>query len=81
MFAGVPCYNLKKLHNAVADNMPEPRSLANAWREMLDTWQRQQSDPAYFYDTPVPQQIRKRPGAESPAEAQSIGELAPRGLR
>ena len=81
MFAGVPCYNLKKLHNAVADNMPEPRSLANAWREMLDTWQRQQSDPEYFYDTPVPQQIRKMPGAESAAEAQSIGELAPRGLR
>ena len=35
MYAGVPCYNLKKLHQAVKDDMPEPRRLVGAWREVL----------------------------------------------
>ena len=35
MYAGVPCYNLKQLHHAVKDDMPKPRSLLGAWREML----------------------------------------------
>ena len=47
MYAGVPCYNLKKLHQAVKDDMPEPRSLVGAWREMLETWERQMIDPTY----------------------------------
>lgn len=47
IYAGVPCYNLKKLHQAVKDDMPEPRSLVGAWREMLETWERQMIDPTY----------------------------------
>ena len=47
MYAGVPCYNLKKLHQAVKDDMPQPRSLVGAWREMLETWERQMIDPTY----------------------------------
>ena len=47
MYAGVPCYNLKKLHQEVKDDMPEPRSLVGAWREMLETWERQMIDPTY----------------------------------
>ena len=54
MFAGVPCYNLKKLHYLVAEDMPEPRTLLGAWREMRETWQRQKTEPDYFFDTPLP---------------------------
>ena len=32
MFAGVPCYNLKKLHKAVADDMPKVRTFFGAWK-------------------------------------------------
>ncbi|MCE7981564.1 MAG: fatty acid desaturase [Caldilinea sp. CFX5] len=82
MFAGVPCYNLKPLYYAVADQMPKPRTLAAAWREMRDTWHRQQSDPAYFFDTPVPPiaTVSKGRPVDSALES-SIGDLAPKGLR
>ncbi len=80
MFAGVPCYNLAKLHAAVAADMPPPRTLVGAWREMRETWHRQQSDGGYAYDTPTP-----TPAAETPdqqdALAASIGDLAPKELR
>ena len=56
LYAGVPCYNLKKLHQAVKDDMPEPRSLVGVWREMLETWERQMIDPTYQFDTPCLQQ-------------------------
>lgn len=54
MFAGVPCYNLKALHHATAHDMPEPRTLIGAWKEMRDTWKRQQTEPDYAFDTPLP---------------------------
>ena len=54
MFAGIPCYNLRKLAGEIADQMPEPRTLTEAWQEMRDTWHKQQTDPAYCFDTPVP---------------------------
>ncbi len=81
MYAGVPCYNLKKLNRALAHDMPKPRTLIGAWREMLATWDRQQDDPDYQYDTPLP------PGAGSvrsdqPHELESsIGDLAPGEIR
>ena len=81
MYAGVPCYNLKQLHYAVKDDMPKPRSLLGAWREMLEIWERQKREPSYQFDTPLPataQTERKR--AAVAAEA-SIGDLAPEGLR
>ena len=36
MFVGVPCYNLKRLSREIADDLPHPRSLLGAWREMRD---------------------------------------------
>lgn len=60
MFALVPCYNLAALHKAVADDMPEPRTVLSAWREMRETWKRQQPDPDYAYDTPVPERKEKK---------------------
>lgn len=77
MFAAVPCYHLKKLHTAVADDMPIPRTLLGAWQEMRDTWRRQKIDPTYAYDTPVP-----APGHNTVREhdpnAESVGDLVER---
>lgn len=81
MYAGVPCYNLKKLYYEVADDMPEPRTLVGAWQEMLETWRRQQTDPTYEFDTPLPP-TAKRVRSDMPDELESsIGELAPEGLQ
>jgi len=81
MYAGVPCYNLKKLYHEIADDMPEPRSLVGAWREMREVWRRQQTDPDYQFDTPLPATAGIAP-ADKPDELErSIGELAPEGLR
>lgn len=54
MYAGVPCYNLRKLSRTIAADCPPPRTLIGAWREMRVAWQRQRTDPDYQYDTPVP---------------------------
>ncbi len=81
MYAGVPCYNLKKLSREIAADMPQPHTLRGAWREMLDTWRRQQADPAYQFDTPLPA-TAKNVGSHTPdALESSIGELAPDGLK
>lgn len=81
MYAGVPCYNLKKLAIEIAHDMPEPRSLTGAWREMLDTWRRQQSDPDYQFDTPLPATAQTGRDGSADGLESSIGELAPDGLK
>lgn len=82
MFAGVPCYNLRPLYHEIADQMPKPRTLTEAWQEMRVTWQRQQSAPAYFFDTPVPPIASSRnTGSSDEALESSIGDLAPNGLQ
>ena len=81
MYAGVPCYNLKKLHRAVAHDMPEPRTLRGAWQEMLETWRRQQTDPDYQFDTPLPPTAKRVRDDTPDALESSIGDLAPEGLR
>ena len=81
MYAGVPCYNLKKLARAVADDMPEPRTLRSAWREMLTTWRQQETDPSYQFDTPLPATARKVRTDTLGDLEDSIGALAPKGLR
>lgn len=80
MYAGVPCYNLKKLHREVADDMPEPRTLLGAWREMYETWQKQEIDPSYQFDTPLPESVKRVQENTEDGLESSIGELAPRGL-
>ena len=54
MYAGVPCYNLAKLYRVIQDDMPQPRTLIGSWREILAIWKRQQEQPGYQYDTPLP---------------------------
>ena len=86
MFAAVPCYNLGALHEHVKDDMPVLRSLAGAWREMRDTWHRQQDDPGYEFTTPIPEGAHPAVIVESGATADadavvtSIGDLAPKDL-
>jgi len=77
MFAAVPCYNLKKLHAAVAADMPKPRTLFGAWKEMRETWQRQKTDPDYAFDTPVPD-ARNVGNTELNPNAESVGDLIER---
>ena len=48
---------------------------------MLDTWERQQREPDYAFDTPLPATAREgRAGRKALAEEASIGDLAPKGL-
>ena len=79
MYAGVPCYNLKKLHRLIAHDMPIPRSLVGAWKEMKETWERQRVDPDYEFDTPVPSQGTEKLN-DAGLLAASIGDLAPKSL-
>ena len=82
MFAGVPCYNLEKIHKEVAHDMPAPRTLIGAWKEMRETWRRQKIDPDYQYDTPLPPTaMHAREDAPDDRLEGSIGELAPAGLK
>ena len=87
MYAGVPCYNLRKLAREIAHDMPEPRTLPGAWREMRAVWKRQRTDPDYQFDTPVPNEApapadaRAGLAVEPDDPAASLGELAPQGLR
>ena len=78
MYAGVPCYNLKKLHQVVADDMPKPRTLVEAWKEIRAVWKKQLEDPDYAYDTPVPPPHDKGSEATIDPLAASIGDLAPK---
>lgn len=80
MYAGVPCYNLPALASEIADDMPKPRSLIEAWREMLATWERQKTDPGFAFDTPLPASAHMGRATQSFAEEASIGDLAPKGL-
>ena len=77
MFAAVPCFNLKKLYEAVSEDMPKPRTLIGSWKEMLEVVKQQEADPAFEFDTPVPpQRTRKEKEQQLELEA-SIGDLAP----
>jgi fatty acid desaturase len=80
MYASVPCYNLRKLNKLLADDMPEPRTLIGAWKEMRQIWRKQEQDQNYQFDTKVPDLQKKRNSSEDPV-ASSIGDLAPHSLK
>ena len=83
MYAGVPCYNLRRLNKAIAADLPEPRGVLGAWREMRATWRRQQAEPGYQYDTLVPtpaDATTLSPAATDESLGASIGDLAPEPL-
>jgi len=79
MYAAVPCYNLRRLCGEIAWDMPKPRTLMEAWKEMRETARKQKDDPSYQFDTPVPRHSglnRQYDNLES-----SLGDLAPPGLK
>jgi len=89
MYVGVPCYNLKKLHHELAWDMPEPRTLVGAWKEMREAWEHQKIDPDYFFDTPLPSTATPEfaGGNASPVstgeehdDAMSLGDLTPKDM-
>ena len=76
MFAAVPCYNLKALYEATASDMPEPRTLIGAWKEMRLAWKKQKEDPGDQFETPLPKpkaDVKKVKGSLE----ESIGDLSP----
>ena len=79
MYAGVPCYNLKALAKEIEPDMPQPRSLLAAWKEMRETWHKQKSDPDYTFDTPVPSVVENAVTSMDDDLVRSIGDLAPKG--
>ena len=79
MYAAVPCYNLNRLADAIAADIPAPRSLGAAWREIRETWKRQRQEPAYQFTTPLPVGSRG-PRAGGDPLASSLGNLAPKDL-
>jgi fatty acid desaturase len=80
MYAAVPCYNLRKLNKLVADDMPEPRTLVGAWKEMRKISRKQEQDNGYQFETKVPNLQKKHNSFEDPLIS-SIGDLAPSSLR
>ena len=88
MYVGIPCYNLKALHREIAWDMPEPRTLVGAWKEMREVWQKQKEDPDYALDTPLPSSATPEyRGDTAPTstgeehdEAMSLGDIVPEGL-
>ena len=83
MYAGVPCYNLRRLSEAIAADLPQRKSVLGAWREMRATWKRQQVEPGYQYDVPLPATAHQGAAAaigrqkSDDALGSSIGDLAP----
>jgi hypothetical protein len=86
MYAGVPCYNLKRLSQVIADDMPEKKSLIGCWGEMRATLKQQQTEPEYQFTMPLPSTAH--PGVTTQSAlpkmqnkqdelAASIGDLAP----
>ncbi len=88
MYVGIPCYNLKALYREIAWDMPEPRTLVGAWKEMREVWQKQKEDPDYALDTPLPSSATPESrGDTAPTstgeehdEAMSLGDIVPEGL-
>ena len=79
MFAAVPCYNLRRLSRTIAADLPKPRTLVEAWREMRQTWKKQQKDPGYQFDTPLPGRAGEKATKQDSLES-SLGDLPPRSL-
>jgi len=77
MYAGVPCYNLKKLYREIASDMPSPRTMIGAWKEMRKTYKRQQEDPSYQFNTLLPETAGRLPSEEHDFLGASIGDIAP----
>ena len=62
MYQWVPCYNLPRLNKVIKHDLPEARGVWAGFKEVRETWKRQQSEPEYQFDAPLP-------GPRAPATA------------
>ncbi|CAN5582021.1 fatty acid desaturase family protein [soil metagenome] len=82
MYAGVPCYNLPKLHELIKADMPEcPNGLFRTWKLIIQIMQRQKYDRSYLYAPQLPPMrgakatkavgaVPNEPSNETPSEAE-----------
>jgi rubredoxin-NAD+ reductase len=54
MYAGVPCYKLRKLHKLIKHELPPTKGLLGAWAEIAFILAQQKVDPKYQYVQPIP---------------------------
>ena len=55
MYAAVPCYNLRALHNAIAHDLPHcPKGLLETWGVIIPILKQQQVDPSYEFVPELP---------------------------
>jgi fatty acid desaturase len=55
MYAAVPCYNLKKLHEAIKHDLPPcPNGIIATWQEIAAIQRKQCEDPEYQHAAPLP---------------------------
>ncbi len=55
MYAGVPCYNLEKLHRTIQHELPEtPNGLYRTWKQISEILARQKVDPTYQFVPKLP---------------------------
>lgn len=55
MYAAVPCYNLRRLHEAIRHDLPPvTNGLAATWREIIAIMRRQHEDPTWQHRVTLP---------------------------
>ncbi len=55
MYAAVPCYNLKRLHELIKDDLPYcPNGLVDAWKQIIPILERQKVDSTYSFVPQLP---------------------------
>ena len=68
MYAAVPCYNLRRLHDAIKhDSPPATNGLLATWRQMIEIQRRQEVEPRYQYVSPLPGAREESPIAREDA--------------
>lgn len=56
MYAAVPCYNLGKLHQLIASDLPHcPQGLVQTWRELIPIIRKQHTDQDYSFVPELPE--------------------------
>ncbi len=50
MYVGVPCYNLRELHQLIRYDVPAPKGIIGTWLEIGAILNRQKANPSYVYD-------------------------------
>jgi rubredoxin---NAD+ reductase len=81
MFAGVPCYNLHKLHKEIKKDLPYTfKGIVDCWYNIIGVIYRQQEDPNYEYVAKLPDEEgfdASRPQASEAASVRTIDKNDP----